>query len=153
MKTFLTGLTLALTLFCAPLQAAEMDHSQMQGGLDHKQMMQPAQLGENKKSEIFSHNKSFMLGLDQVPVTPGVARFQVALLGRDQRLIQDGELKSASFEMPGMTMELAPVAIKKVANGTFELVLQIPMAGLWKLHLLFSSGDISDEFVVKFVTK
>lgn len=152
MKTFLSSLTLALVLFSAPLQAADMDHGAM-GGMDHKQMMQPAQLGENKKSEIFSKRQSFMLGLPQVPVTPGVARLEVTLLGRDQRVIQDGELKSASFEMPGMTMDLPPVAYKKLANGKYELVLQIPMAGLWKLHLLFGSGDVSDEFVVKFVTK
>jgi len=118
-----------------------------------KMDMKPAKLGTYKKSEFWTKRKNFLIKAPLVPVTPGIARFEVQLVGRDSKLLQDAQILQVKYKMSGMTMELPDVAVRKVRPGVFELVFPIHMAGFWKVELVISSAHRTDEGTIKFVTK
>jgi len=138
------------------LMAESMKHHSghsMAMGQDKKMDMKPAKLGKYKKSKFWTKSKRVMIKAPLVPVTPGIARFEVQLLGKKGNLLTKAKITSARFEMPGMKMDLPKVAVRQTKPGFFQLVFPVPMAGFWKVHMMILSDGQTEQGTLKFVTK
>jgi len=154
----------SFALFSTGLFAGSMEHSMgahpMKGAShqamngDHGKMdMKPATLGTYKKSVFWTKGKHMKLKAPLVPVTPGIARFEVQVLGKSGELLEDAKLSNARYEMPGMKMDLPEVSVRSVRPGVFQLVFPVPMAGFWKVHMSVRSQGMDEKGTLKFVTK
>ncbi len=129
-----------------------MAHDKMQMG-SHQDQMKSVKLGPGKKSKFKSKKKNFLAYSNLLPLTPGWAVFKTKLTTKSGKDLSPKAKVTGSFEMPGMAMDLPPVKIKRLSASEWELSLQIPMAGYWKVHLDIENEGIKDRVDVKFVTK
>ncbi|MDX2470656.1 MAG: hypothetical protein QNL04_08790 [SAR324 cluster bacterium] len=162
MKTLLT--LFCLSLFAAtPLMAGDMNmsghkmagmppHAGMKGMSDHENMT-PSKLGKYKKTEFESKRKHFLVHAPLVPMSNGWGQFEITITDKIGGPINFAKIGHATFEMPGMKMDVTQVKVTHIKGNKWKLGLPIQMPGFWKIKLPITAGTIEDTVYIKFVSK
>ena len=138
-------------LLAGSMEMGSMEHMKHSGKENYN--LSAAKLGTYKKSEFWSKKKLFLLKAPLVPVTPGVARFEVSVYGPENQLLKEAEITKAAYEMIGMKMDDSDVSVEKVKPGVFQLVFPVSMPGFWKVVMEIKEDGHQDTGYIKFVTR
>ncbi|SRR3989339_288814 len=101
--------------------------------------------------EFASSGGAVKLQVSQMPQATGPGVVAVQLLDAQGRPALDWQITEAELQMPGMEMDLPPVKIAPQGGNRWNLLLDTPMQGLWKVNLALRRGEAVETATLKFV--